>query len=156
MDENLKKYLKNIDIKYDIYEHPLVFTVEESNKATKHIPGIRTKNLFLKSESQFYLISLPGEKRLNMKELKKNLNAKDLHFASSDELKSELHLKPGSVSIFGMIYAKNTILVIDREIWNSEFSGFHPNINNETIVLSKNNLEKFIISLKCKTLILEL
>ena len=147
MESSLKTHLEKHNIHYTLYEHPAVFTVTESDKVTKHIPGIRSKNLFLKSSNTFYLYCLPGEKRANLKALKKYLNVKDLAFASPIELKNELHLTPGSVSIFGMIHAKKTHLLIDKEIWSAHQAGFHPNINTATLVVSHHELERF-----CNTL----
>ena len=122
-----------------------------------HIPARHTKCLFLKDEHErFYLVVLPAEKRLNMKVLRKKINVRKLHFASPEELKNELHLTPGSVSLFGMIYAQTVNLIIDKELWDANAVGFHPNINTSTIVVNHENLEKFYKSLRGKKEILEL
>jgi len=94
-------------------------------------------------------------KRLDIKSLRKVLNAKKLHFASAEELKSELNVSPGSVSIFALINSKNVKSIIDEEVWSAEITGFHPNINTSTLEISHENLEKFILSTKHKPLILE-
>src|SRR3989344_7538665 len=149
MDPNLKSYLEKHNIQYKNYEHPAVFTVEESKKIKINIPSLHTKCLFLKDEnSKFYLVAIPAEKRLNILFLRKKFNLKKLHFASEEELKYNLNLTPGSVSIFGMIYSKSVYLIIDKSIWDANKAGFHPNINTATIVLDHSNLEKFYNSLK--------
>ena len=99
---------------------------------------------------------MPAEKRLDSKILKKKLSIKELHFASGEELKQEINLTPGSVSIFGMIYSKDVFLIIDKELWDAELVGFHPNINTSTIVLNHANLEKFYNSLKARKEIIKL
>jgi Ala-tRNA(Pro) deacylase len=157
MDEHLKKYLSANKIDYKIHEHPAVFTVKESKKIIKNKSYFHSKSLFLRDENKnFYLICMPAEKRLDMKNLKEELSLGELHFASPEELKKELNLTPGSVSIFGMIYAKNTFLIIDKELWNAESAGFHPNINTKTLEISHENLEKFYNSLKSKKEIMQL
>lgn len=157
MDSNLKSYLEKYNIQYKNYEHQAVFTVAESKKIKIEIPALHTKCLFLKDEnSQFYLICLPAEKRLNINTLRKKFNLKELYFASPEELKQNLNLTPGSVSLFGMIYAKSTHLIIDKQIWEADAVGFHPNINTATLVLNHNNLEKFYNSLKARKEIIEL
>ena len=157
MDVNLKIYLEKHNIQYTNYAHSAVFTVEESRKIKINISAQHTKCLFLKDEnSQFYLICLSAEKRLNILLLRKKFNLKKLYFASAEELKSNLNLFPGSVSIFGMIYAKSVYLIIDKSIWDANKVGFHPNINTATIVLDHDNLEKFYNSLKSKREIIEL
>ena len=148
MDPTLQTYLQEHNLLYKEFTHPAVFTVAESDKIKTSIPGIRSKNLFFKSREKFYLYTLPAEQRLDTKALKKYLNIKHLEFGSPEELKVELHLTPGSVSIFGMIYSKNTILLIDKQIWNAQEAGFHPNVNTATLVITHEELEKFCRTLK--------
>ena len=73
-----------------------------------------------------------------------------------EELKKEVNLTPGSVSIFGAINSKKVVLIIDKEVWNSDKCGFHPNINTSTLVLDHSNLEKYYNSLPNEKMILEL
>jgi len=157
MDIKLKSYLEENKIWYNVYPHPAVFTVKESKSIKEKIPGAHTKCLFLKDESNsFYLVALPAEKRLDIKSLKTKLNLKELHFASPEELKKELHLTPGSVSIFGMIYSLSVFLIIDKALWSSALVGFHPNINTSTLVLDHKNLVKFYNSISARKEVIEL
>src|SRR3989344_3184998 len=159
MGKQLEKYLKKYDIKYKIHEHPAVFTVEESKRVIKSMPDVlHTKNLFLKDEgNKFFLVCMDAFKRLDLKILKEKLNAqKKLTFASSEELKKHLNLSPGSVSILGMIYSKYVVLILDKELWNAEKVGFHPNVNTSTLELNHENIEKFYNSLKTEKYILDL
>ena len=152
MDPELKDFLAKNNIPYKLHEHPAVFTVEQSSKVEeiKKIPGVRTKNLFLKDEKgKFYLVVMVGEKRLNVRNMEKNLKVKHLQFGSAQDLKKEMNLTPGSVSIFGMIYAKGTRLLIDRYVWQAEIIGSHPNINTATLELTHSALEKFLAAIKC-------
>jgi Ala-tRNA(Pro) deacylase len=157
MDSTLKQYLETNNIKYKLHKHPAVFTVEEHKNAKLPIPGMHTKSLFLKdTNNKFYLICMPGEKRLDIKFLKTRFSAKKFEFCSPEELLQELHVTPGSVSIFTMIYAKKTILLVDKDVWSAEIVGFHPNINTETLELTHNELEKFYNSLQAEKHIIEL
>ncbi len=150
MDRKLEEYFKKHDINYVKHEHPAVFTVEESKFLKSKIPGMHCKSLFLKDEKRkFYLVCMNAFKRLNMKGLRKKMGLSGkLQFASPEELKEELNLTPGSVSIFGMIYAKKTKLIIDLEVWNADIVGFHPNINTSTWEIKHIDLEKFYNSIK--------
>lgn len=150
-------YLKKHDIPYTLHTHPAVFTVEESKFLKQKIPGLHCKCLFLEDETgKFYLVALPAEKRLDTKKLRAALAVKKINFAQPEKLKAELNLVPGSVSIFGMIYAKETTLIIDKEVWAAEIVGFHPNINTATLELPHTSLEKFYNSLTSKKQIMEL
>jgi Ala-tRNA(Pro) deacylase len=157
MDENLKKYLEEHKILYEIHEHPAVFTVAESKELLKNKSYFHTKSLFLRDDKKrYYLVCMAASKRLDVRALEKSLGVKKLNFSSPEELKAELNLTPGSVSIFGMIYAKRVFLILDKEIWDAQVSGFHPNINTATLEIDHNNLEKFINSLSCRKEIMEL
>ena len=159
MDSHLLKYLDNLGIEYKLHKHPAVFTVEESDRLAEKLPGIlHTKNLFLKDEAnKFFLVSMHAYKRLDLKKLKEKLNAKKkLTFASAEELKEKLNLTPGSVSIFGMIYAKDVTLIVDKQVWQADKVGFHPNINTATLEIAHQGLEKFYNSLSVEKYILNL
>ncbi len=159
MDQTLKTYLANHGIKYKTHSHQPIFTVAQSLESNAEIPGVfHTKNLFLKDEAgSFYLVCMYAHKKLNLKDLKNKLKAKKkIQFASQEELKAQLNVSPGSVSIFSAIYAKKITLVIDKKILEAEKTGFHPNDNTATLEINKENLLKFLQTLKIKTLYLEL
>lgn len=156
MEKALLDYLNSHKINYTDYSHPPIFTVAESKKLNLNIPGLHTKNLFLKSERGYYLLVCPGDKRINLKALKRHLFIKELNFASPEELKSKLGVSPGSVSLFAMIHAKNVHLLIDKEVWLSKEAGFHPNINTSTLVIQHEDLEKFYNSLECEKEVIDI
>jgi len=159
MEPALKKYLEKHKIEYIEHKHVAVFTVEESKNQKIRMPEVfHTKNLFLKDQNKnFFLVCMNAYKTLNLKALKEKLKAKKkLSFASPEQLKQHLNLTPGSVSIFGLIHSKDVKLILDKELWQAENAGFHPNINTSTLELSHENLEKFIESLECEKEILEL
>jgi Ala-tRNA(Pro) deacylase len=159
MDPKLLTYLKDHNLQFIEHKHEAVFTVEESKKLKQKIPGLHCKCLFLKDEKKkFYLIALPAEKRLDIKKLQLLLQVKKINFGSPEELKEKLNLTPGSVSIFGMINSNNfeVILILDKEVWDAEKTGFHPNINTSTLELNHSSLEKFYNSIAGEKKILEL
>jgi len=157
MDKDLQKYLEDLGIRYTEYKHPAVFTVAESKKLALNIPGLHTKNLFLRDENKkFYLLVCPGDKRMNLKSLKKHLKIKELNFGNPDELKKILNISPGSVSLFCLIHAKQIHLIIDKEVWLADSVGFHPNANTSTLVISHSDLEKFYNSINFEKEVIEI
>jgi Ala-tRNA(Pro) deacylase len=152
----IKEYLKRQNIKFKTYIHPAVYTCVEADRYDKDIKGIHSKNLFLKNKksTKFYLIIIPANIKLNLDKFEVLLNEK-LKFATENNLKDILDLAPGSVSPFGLINDKEikVELIIDKEIWNSEYVSFHPNINTETLELSGVDFQKYANSLKNKLMI---
>jgi Ala-tRNA(Pro) deacylase len=155
----IKQYLKNININFKEFNHPAVFTCNEAEKykVYKEIKGLHSKNLFLKDRKSkdFYLIIIPADKNLEIKRFELLLKQK-LKFANETDLKTILDLIPGAVSPFGLINDKDSIvnIIIDKEIWNSDFVSFHPNINTQTFELTKEDFHKYISSLKNKLIII--
>lgn len=159
MDKILEKYLNKYNIQFTEYGHRAVFTVDESRDLKKSIHGMHCKCLFLKDDSgKFYLVGMPAEKRLDVKKLQFHFNVRKLHFATTDELFDKLKLTPGSVSIFGLVNnsERDVFFVLDKEVWDAEAVGFHPNINTATIVLKHEDLERFYNSIKNKKEVIEL
>ena len=149
MDSKLEEWLKGNNIEYKLHKHPAVFTVEEAKKHCGFIPGLHCKNLFLKEkkgEERYFLVTLPSDKRLMFKRLEEILQSSKLTFANKEELQQYLGLSTGAVSALGLVNdTKNIVVfVVDKEVWNAEIVSFHPNINTETLELTKEAFHKAI------------
>lgn len=149
---DVKTYLNNKGIPFTSFSHSPVFTCEEAEKerAYEKIRGIHSKNLFLKERKskRFYLVILPAEQKLDLKEIEKKTND-EIKFANEDDLKNILGLTKGSVSPFGLIndLEHKTIVLIDKRVWGSEYVSFHPNVNTETLELLGKDFKAYISSL---------
>lgn len=146
MEQYIKEFLEKNKLEYTLYTHPAVFSCDEADIHCKHVPGIPSKNLFLKEEKKesYFLIVLPANKKLNMNAIAQYLQVKKVKFANETELKEILNLTPGSVSILGLLNdkEKKTTLIIDQEIWNAKTVTFPPNINTESLVFQKETFHK--------------
>lgn len=67
------------------------------------------KNLFVRDDKKnnYYLITIKGDKRVDLKKFRKNNNTRPLTFASSDDLNNIMGLIPGSVTPMGLLNDKN-------------------------------------------------
>lgn len=142
----LLAYLDEEQIPYQRIEHPPVFTCEQADQYRPDLPGVSTKNLFLRDKKKcFYLVMTACEKKLDLKKLGQALGAAKLHFGSPENLLELLHLTPGSVTVLGLIndLQQRVELWIDRDIWEEEFFLCHPLVNTSTLVLSKAGLLRF-------------
>lgn len=140
--------LNELNLPYELHEHEAVFTVEAAEKVWESIPGLHCKNLFLKSRktSRYFLLVMPHDKRLSIKELENTLGNEKLSFASADDLLRLLHLTPGSVSPFGLMNdsEKQVILLLDESLKGAPRLGFHPNANTATVIVSYEAFMKFL------------
>jgi Ala-tRNA(Pro) deacylase len=158
--EEVYKVLDNLNIKYQRFDHTAVYTVEEADDLNLGIDGAKNKSLFLRNAKgdKHYLIMLNGDKRLDLNKLQSLLSETRLSFASPERLLKILKLTPGSVSPFGLINDINheVTVIIDNELFNYKNLAFHPNINTQTIALSKGDFKKYLENTCNKIVYLEL
>jgi Ala-tRNA(Pro) deacylase len=148
MEESLKQWLADRNIKYILHTHPAVFTVPEAKIHCGHIPGTHCKNLFLKNKKsgQLYLVTIPHEERLDLNQFRKMIGAPKVRFAGPEELSEILGIRAGSVSPIGLVNDINNkvIFIVDRKIWNADEICCHPNVNTETLQIPGSDFQKLI------------
>lgn len=153
------EYLKNRKMKYEIIYHPPAMTTEEADKYIEGKEGIRSKTMFManKKDKKFYLIIMDDSKRLDIKKMNEIINDK-LHFAKEVQLIEKLGLKPGTVSIFGLLNNKDhdINIYIDKEIMNEKLITFHPNDNTATIFITVEDMLKIFDDLDYNYEVIEL
>ncbi|MBC8744201.1 prolyl-tRNA synthetase associated domain-containing protein [Lactobacillus sp. Marseille-P7033] len=140
-------YLNNEGIDYQTINHPPVYTAEEADKYVQNYQFIRTKNLFLKNKTGYYLVVLLENKRLDMKKLKQRLVTSRFSFARSEELKAKLQITSGAVSPFNLMNDEehHVTFVVDADILRpGQKIGCHPNDNTATIVLAVTDLLQIV------------
>ena len=139
--------LSKHNIKYDIYEHPSLRTVEESKKLRGKIKGVHTKNLFLKNKkNNFFLFSCQESTIVDLKQLKKVLGLGNISFARDLYLKNMLGVEPGSVTPFGLINDQNNEIkfFLDKKILYHKKVNFHPLVNTSTVSLDTKDFLLFM------------
>ena len=143
--EDLFEFLDTLDIVEETIEHIPVMTVKDTYALT--LPDPVCKNLFLKDRRKnlWLLIALP-DTVVNLKKLAKHLDAPELRFADADLLYKTLGVKPGAVSLFGIIndHAHKVTVLIDKAILKQERVGFHPFDHSATTFIRTQDIHPFI------------
>ena len=150
MKEEVYKYLDNLNISYQVVNHPKAYCTKDADKYIEGYEGIRTKTMFLynKNKTNFYLIVMDENKRIDFKKLEEELQEKKLKFSSDEVLFDKLKLEKGVVSIFGLLNNKDNIVVLfDEDIINELPLTFHPNENDATIFINSEDVIKFLNTL---------
>ncbi|MCK5016736.1 MAG: prolyl-tRNA synthetase associated domain-containing protein [Candidatus Peribacteraceae bacterium] len=144
---SIEEFLENHSVSYERFDHPAVFTCEQSVALNLKLPGADTKNLFIhaKKKKEPILVVVGHEKRAHMRELGRLLNEKDLCFGSPEMLKEYLGVEPGSVTALALINdpSHKVRLIIDTSVWEAESIQWHPLINTATLVIAHAEAEKF-------------
>ncbi len=141
-------FLKANEVAYDRHDHPAVYTVEESDRLVPKLPGAKTKNLFLRDDKgkRHFLVMVPSDKQVNLKGLTGEIGIKRISFASPQRLQKYLGLEPGAVSPMAVYNDKDHDVEVffDRDLWESDAFQFHPLVNTSTIVITRDNMERFL------------
>ena len=146
--QEVYQFLKDNNIQYEVTEHPAVYNVEEMDNL--HLPyPYSAKNLFVRDDKKanYYLITVKEEKRVNLKEFRKQNGTRNLSFASENNLIDILRLTPGSVTPFGLLNDKEQKVkfYIGEDLLSGDgMIGIHPNENTATVWLKTEDLIKIL------------
>lgn len=145
---DLSQLLHDWNIPCVRYDHPAVFTCEESDRLCPEMPGAHTKQLLMRDKKgrRNVLVIVMHDKKVDMRELGRILGAKDLSFASAERLKTFLGVEPGSVTPLGLIFdtEKKVEVIVDEDAWAIGQFRFHPLVNTATLVIGKEGFEMFL------------
>lgn len=133
------------------FMHEAILTVEQglAIKVRMDIPAVKTLML-TNRQKKFFMVLLPGLKRLDTKLVANLTGSGHLAFATSEDLSRVLRAYPGAVSPLGLIFDEGheTTLIIDDEIIGYKAAGFHPCVNNCTVKLLMDDfIKRFLPSL---------
>lgn len=149
MDNEARLYaeLEARSIAYKVVEHHAVFTVDESQELNASLPGAHTKNLFLRdNDRRFWLVTVPGEIRVNLKALPATIGSKRLSFGKAEDLLRLLGLTPGSVTPLGAINdaAGEVQVVLERDLAATAIVWVHPLRNSASLGIAGCDLVKLL------------
>ena len=137
-------YLKSRNIWHEITEHAAVYNMAELADIEFPYPEADAKNLFVRDDKRrnYYLITVKGDKRVNLKDFKRAQGTRPLTFASADELMDIMGLIPGAVTPLGLLNdgERRVTLYLDSEFMESDLVGVHPNDNTATVWLKATDL----------------
>lgn len=150
MRELVLKRLEELNISYKEVKHPPVYTIEDMDKLGKELfeNAKICKNLFLRDQKgkRHFLVVLCSEKKADMAKIQEQALSTRLSFASSERLMKYLKLEAGHVSPMGLINdeEKKVEVLIDKDLKNKSLLAVHPNTNEASILITYEDLMKFI------------
>lgn len=140
-------YLKEQKIEHEITEHKTVFNMEEMDSIELPYPEWNAKNLFVRDDKKrnYYLITVKGDKRVDLKGFRKQHGLRALSFASAEDLLDIMKLTPGSVTPLGILNdtEQRIHFFLDTEFAGNKI-GVHPNDNTATVWMQADDLMKII------------
>jgi Ala-tRNA(Pro) deacylase len=139
--------LADLGIGTETVEHEAVFTVEESSKLERTLPGGHTKNLFLKDkQDRLFLVVALSRARIDLKNLHKTLGSDRLSFGRPELLFEVLGVPAGSVTPFALLNdtAQRVTVILDADMMRHERLNYHPLENTATTNIAGKDLIRFI------------
>ena len=143
--QDIYELLRSRGMWHEITEHPPVYNMEEMAEITLPYPEADAKNLFVRDDKKrnYYLITVRGDKRVDLKAFKRAHGTRSLTFASPEEMQQYLGLTPGAVTPMGLLNDSEcrVKLYLDREFADSiGMIGLHPNDNTATVCMKTEDL----------------
>jgi Ala-tRNA(Pro) deacylase len=143
----LLRRLDELGIAHTTFEHPPVYTVEEAERHTGHLPGGHCKNLFLKDrKGSLWLLICLNQRRIDINRLAKVLGCARLSFGKAELLEEVLGVAPGGVTPFALINDRGRRVqpLLDRAMLACERLNYHPLTNAATTTIAASDLPRFI------------
>ncbi|MBO8484263.1 MAG: prolyl-tRNA synthetase associated domain-containing protein [Bacteroidetes bacterium] len=93
-------------IKYVLYTHPSLYTIDEALKYWDGIESVHCKNLFFRNHkgNRHYLVVIECHKDFDIHSFEHRMKEGKMSFASAGRMERCLGLLPGSVSPLGLIH----------------------------------------------------
>ncbi len=137
--------LKSRGIPFELAEHRAVYNMADLAEIALPHPEADAKNLFVRDDKRrnYYLITVRGEKRVDLKAFRHAHGMRPLSFASDEELAALLALTPGAVTPLGLLNdeTRRVALFIDEALLEGDgLIAVHPNDNTATIWLKTADL----------------
>ncbi len=151
--------LDALSIAWATHAHAPVFTVEEARALRGSLPGMHTKNLFLKDKrGGFWLVVAREELGVDLNALAKTLSAPRFSFGSPELMVEILGIAPGAVTPFALMNdaAGKVTAVFDHAMMAGGMLNFHPLRNDKTMAIAAPDLVRFARDTGHEPLIMEL
>lgn len=145
--QGLYDYLKSKNIWHEITEHGAVYNMAELSQIELPYPEADAKNLFVRDDKKrnYYLITVKGDKRVDLKEFRKKNGTRVLSFASAEDLMEIMGLIPGAVTPLGLLNDEQCrVKLFLDSAFDAGLIGVHPNDNTATVWLKTEDLIEMI------------
>jgi Ala-tRNA(Pro) deacylase len=155
---DLMAFFEAHHIAHTTVDHPAVFRVGEGEDLKAALPGLHSKNLFLKdAKGRLWLISARDHAVIDLKRLHPVIGSARLSFGSAELLEATLGVTPGSVTAFAMINDTERLVtfVLDRSLAEAEEVNFHPLENTATTRVNADGLARFFAALDIQPLVVD-
>jgi prolyl-tRNA editing enzyme YbaK/EbsC (Cys-tRNA(Pro) deacylase) len=145
--------LRKHDVPFKTFEHQAVRTSEEAaavrpeysiaQGAKALIVRVKLRNKLPEKEKQFVQIVVAGDKKFNPKRARTALGAKDIRFATEEEVKEITEgVMPGGVPPFGNLFGLS--VYVDESLFNNKDIIFNAGDREFSIAMSAEDYQRIV------------
>lgn len=154
-------FLDKLDISFERIDHEEANNMDACSRIDEVLGTIICKNLFLcnRQKTEFYLLMMPADKPFKTKDITGQIGCSRLSFADGEYMEKYLDIKPGAVSVMGLMNdtENNVRLLIDKPVIESETIGCHPCVSTSSLkIKTQDILHKFLPAVNHKVTIVDL
>jgi Ala-tRNA(Pro) deacylase len=140
-DKILQLFREN-NVRYQLYEHPPVYTSQEAAKVRGVELKTGCKSMVLKlKDGKLILANIAADKKIDFKALESFLGEK-LSFATKEEVLKATNCESGSVPPFGKLFGLPTFL--DQSVLENDFVNFNIGLLTRSVRINKQDLLKLM------------
>lgn len=102
---DIYRWLRVQGVAFEITEHEAVYNMEAAAAVALPYPEWIARNLFVRDDKKrsYYLLTVKGDKRIDLKAFRRQYGLRPLSFASAKELLAIMGLQPGMVTPLGIL-----------------------------------------------------
>jgi Ala-tRNA(Pro) deacylase len=132
---NLQSYLDEMGVHYRSSHHPTAYTAQDL-AMVEHVPGRKViKPVVVRADDEFVMCALPACYRVDLDELKDQLQAREVSLADEQRL-AELFpdCELGAIPPIGRLYGMTTLM--DESLTRDDHVTFQAGTHNDAVTMT--------------------
>jgi len=140
LEENIQQILSDKGIEYDVVVHEPVYTNPAMAEALQVTESETVKSLVLNTkEGNMIVMVLPGNRRVDWKQVAKAAGSKKVSFAKPDAVKETAGCDVGCVPPFG--HFTNMPVYMEKALVETDYIYFNPGVHDKSYKIPGSALE---------------
>ncbi len=136
----IAEVLTKAGVTFEPYEHEAVFTSEDAAKIRNTPLSEGAKALLLYADDKPIMVTVPGDRKVDMKAFKTAYGVKDLRMATPEEVETVTGVRIGAVPPFGHIFS--IPLYMDTHLADESFISFNAGLHTKSMRVKQSDYER--------------
>lgn len=160
LERNVFSLLDKLKISYQYVTNDAVETMDECVEIDRALDCEVRKSILLtnKKHTTFFLVVLPADKNLDVKQLEVKIGISGLSFATGEEMEKILKVSPGSLTVLSVISDLDDYVqvILDKEVDSSLYFACNTTTNERHIKMKTSDLLRYLKQVHHRVKVVEL